>query len=170
MYILVDQIKGESNSRRYIKGFKYFQDLKDYLYTHRVELYNALPDPEKNAPDYRSSRSFGELKKAMESKAYNNWLMTIIRTEPYSRKNARIRTQGDNNRWVGLMPIKSLRGAVRVHGVDTAYLPTLEPRDRKIFISARIYRTLNTTQRAVLVEMTGNQGTITTWIPKSYIK
>lgn len=168
-YHLVDRLNKVDGSRRYIKTFNSFQELKDFLNYNRVELYKAVPEPEKNAPDFSDVRGFMDLVKKLESNEYMGWHLSAVQT---INKESTVNRLKGNKRWNYTKELgkgSRRRGHNNKSGVNESYLDMLSKREQNIFKESRLFRVLHYTNGAILVEWTGSRGSFSGWIPKHFL-
>lgn len=167
-YHLVDRLIGENDSRRHIKTFDSFQELKEFIVRNRFELYKVLPEPEKNVPDYSKVRGFKELVQEMDKYNYMGWQLTAIQTV---NKGSTVRRLKSNKRWnytKKMVKGNRRRGLRYKSGVSEKYLNSLSRKEQEIFIDSNLFRVLHSKRSAILVEWVGSVGTFKGWIP-SYL-
>lgn len=167
-YHLVDKIYRQGSSQRHIKTFDSFKELKDFVTNNVVELYKAIPEPEKNAPDYTSEKGFMDLKRKMEKNKYMGWYLSIIKTD---NTGSSIKKLKGNRRW---NYVKIEEGSFNRYnryknGVHENYLGNLGNINKKILKNSELFRVVNETSKAVRVEWTSPKGSFTEWIPKIYL-
>lgn len=169
MYHLVDEVRGDVNSRRIIESFRYVKDLKQYVVAHTRELYGFLPDI-KEFPDYTGCKTLNQLKYALNKHTYLGWGLMVVKSRDKGFTNKNISENIGSRYYITIKPMNKMkRRGITDNGVMWAFLVNLSEQEKVIVASAEYYRVLHSTPLAVLTEWVGKNGVATLWVPKSYL-
>lgn len=170
-YHLVDEVKGDGNSRRIIHSFEYFQDVKDWIIANVDDLYGFIEGYDSSkAPYLRDAKSLSDLNMKLHGLTYHGWRLTVIGAKEVLKPRRRVLLNIEPRTWITIRPIRNVRGSQYTNkGISWSYLQTLTKEEQEIITNARLMRVLQKTERAVLVEWSGRKGSSVTWIPKQAI-
>lgn len=169
-YHLVDEVKGEGNSRIVIRSFGYFQDVKDWMIANVDALYGFIEGYDSSkAPYLRDVKSLSDLNMKLHGLTYHGWRLSVIGAKE-GLPRRRLLLNIEPRAWLTIRPIRNVRGSQYTNkGISWSYLQTLTKEEQEIITNARLMRVLQKTERAVLVEWSGCKGSSVTWIPKQAI-
>lgn len=170
-YYLVDELEGVANSRRIIKRFDYYKDLKEWLVVNARDVYGFIPHMSyEKLPNFRSCRTVYDLKEMVASYTYDNWRLNIVTSRDSTLKSKKLVSRVEDKSWVTIRPMVTLKKPnCTDNGVMWAFVKELPEIEKERVLHAEVSRVLSSTPNALLVEWLGSKGTVVAWIPRKLL-